>query len=79
MLNHNPFSCQTPIAVFLSLRQSMIFRFFEGCLAILMKFCQSLIASICQNAKMFGELTGIVFKQLKVVLAAITKGGGYMI
>jgi len=76
MLNHNPFSCQTPIALFFSLRQSMVFGFLEGCLAIFMKFCQSLITSICQNAKMFRELAGIVFEQLEVVFAAITKSRG---
>ena len=36
MLNHNPFPCQTPIALFFSLRQSMVFGFLEGCLAVLM-------------------------------------------
>lgn len=77
MLNHNPFPCQTPIALFFSLRQSMLFGFLEGCLAVFMKFRQSLIASICQNAQMFRELTGIVFEHLEVVFAAMTKGGGY--
>ena len=77
MFNHNPFSCQTSIALFFSFCQGMIFRFLEGCLAIFMKVRQSLITSICQNAKMFRELTGIVFEQLEVVFASITKGCGY--
>ena len=38
MFNHNPFPCQTPIALFFSFCQRMIFRFLEGCLAIFMKF-----------------------------------------
>jgi hypothetical protein len=41
-----------------------------------MKFRQSLVASICQNAKLFRELTGIVFEQLEVVFASITKSCG---
>lgn len=77
MLNYNSFSCQTPIALFFSLRQSMIFGFLERCLAVLMKFHQSLVASICQNAKVFRELTGILFKHLEVMFASITKGSGY--
>ncbi len=79
MLNHNPFSCQTPIALLFSLCQSMAFGFLEGCLAVLMKFHQTLIASICQNAKMFRELTGVVFEDLEVMFASITKGGVVMI
>ena len=76
MLNHNPFSCQIPITPFLSFRQSMILGFLERCLAVSMKFRQSLIASICQNAKMFTERTGLVFEQLEVVFASRTEGGG---
>jgi hypothetical protein len=77
MLNHNSFPCQTPIVLFFSLRQSMVFGFLERRLAFLMKFRQSLIASICQNTQMFREFTGIVFEQLEVVFASMTKGGGY--
>jgi len=55
----------------------MVFGFLERCLAILMKFCQALIASICQKAQMAREFTGILFAQLKVMFASITKGGGY--
>jgi hypothetical protein len=77
MFNHNPFSCQTPIALFFAFCQSMIFGFLEGCLAISMKFRQSLITSICQNAQMFRELTGIVFEQLEVVFVSMTKSCGY--
>ena len=77
MLNHNSFASQNAIPLFLSLRQSMIFRFLEGCLAVFMKFCQALISSICQNVKMFRELTGIVFEQLEIVLTSMTKSCGY--
>lgn len=77
MLNHNPFSCQTPIVLFFSFCQSMTFGFLEGCLTVLMKFHQTLIASICQNSKMFRELTGVLFEQLEVVFASITKCRGY--
>jgi hypothetical protein len=55
----------------------MIFGFLERRLAILMKFHQALIASICQNPKVFREFTGIVFEQLKVVFASMTKSCGY--
>jgi predicted ATPase len=55
----------------------MVFGFLEGCLAVLMKFHQTLIASVCQNAQTFRELTSIVLEKLKVVFASMTKGGGY--
>ncbi|WKZ37345.1 MAG: hypothetical protein QY332_05310 [Anaerolineales bacterium] len=42
-----------------------------------MKLAQSLIASICRNAKVFGKLTVIFVEQLKIVLAAITKCRGH--
>jgi len=77
MLNYNPFPCQTSIALFFSLRQSMVFGFLEGCLAVLMKFHQSLIASICQNAKVLREFTSVIFEQLKVMFASVAKGGSH--
>ena len=77
MFNHNPFSCQTAIALFFSFCQSMVFGFLEGCLAVFMKFCQALITGIGQQAKMFREFTGLVFEQLEVVFASLTKGCGY--
>jgi hypothetical protein len=42
-----------------------------------MMFRQFLITGICQNAKMFRELTGIVFEQSEVVFASMTKGCSY--
>ena len=76
MFNHNPFPSQDTIFLLLSFRQSMVFGFLERCLAVFMKFCQTLIASICQNKKVFGEITTIVLEQLKIVLASITKSRG---
>ena len=76
MFNQNPLSCQTPIALFFSFRHIVIFGFFEWCLAVFMKFYQSLISSICQNAKVLCEVTAIVFEQLKIVFASITKSRG---
>jgi hypothetical protein len=73
MFDQNPFSSQGTIFLLLSLCQSMIFGFLERRLTILMKFCQTLVASICQNAKVFGEITSIVLEQLKIVFASITK------
>ena len=76
MLNHNSFASQNAIPLFLSLRQSMIFRFLEGCLAVFMKFCQALISSICQNAKVLDKVVAIVLEQLEIVFASITKSRG---
>lgn len=77
MLNHYPFSSQTPIALFFSFFQSMVFGFLERCLVVLVEFRQSLIASIRQNAKVFNELMFIIFKQLEVVITSRTKRCGY--
>lgn len=77
MFNYNPFSRQTPIALFFSFGQSMIFGLLEGCLAVFMKFHHSLITNICQDAKLFRELTGIVFEELEVLFASVAKGCGY--
>ena len=76
MFNQNPFSSQDTIALLLSLRQSMILGFLERRLTVLMQVRQSLVARISQNAKVIGEVTAILFEQLKIVFAAITKGRG---
>jgi len=76
MLNHNPFPSQDTISLFLSFCQSVVFRFLERCLAVFMKFCQTLISSICQNAKVFGEVATIVLEQLKIMLASLTERCG---
>ena len=76
MLNHNSFASQSPITLFLSCGQRMGFGFLERCLTVFVKVSQSLIASICQNAKLFGKLTTIVFEHLKVMLASVTKRCG---
>ncbi|MFN8462278.1 MAG: hypothetical protein U0X93_10985 [Anaerolineales bacterium] len=77
MLNHNPLACQTPIALFFSFCQRMVFGFFERRLTVFMKLHQSLVTSIGQKPQMCRELTGIVFEQLEVVFASMTKSGGY--
>jgi len=56
--------------------QSVIFGFLERRLAVFVKFCQSLIASICQDPKVFGKITALVLEQLKIVFASITKSCG---
>lgn len=76
MLNHNSFSRQASIALFFSFCQRIVLGFLAGCLAVLVKFSQPLITSICQNTQPLREFTGIVFEQLEVVLASMTKGGG---
>lgn len=76
MFNQNPFSSQDTISLLLSLRQSVILGFLERCLTVLMQIRQSLVACICQNAQVFGEITSIVLEQLKIVFASITKRRG---
>jgi hypothetical protein len=76
MFNHNPFSSQGTIAPLFSFRQSMIFGFLERCLAVFMKFCQPLISGVCQDVKVFSQLTTVVFEQLKIVFASMTESGG---
>ena len=76
MFNHNSFASQGTIFLLLSFRQSMIFGFLEGGLAVLMQFCQALVTRICQNAKMFSKLTSIIFEQLEIMFASITKRRG---
>ena len=75
MLNHNPFASQDTVSLFLTFCQCMQFGFLERRLAVFVKFHQTLIASICQNAKVFGKMTAIVLEQLKIVLTAMTEGG----
>jgi hypothetical protein len=77
MFDHNSFSCQSSVTLFFSFRQSVIFGFLERRLAVSMKFCQSLITSIRQNAKIFRKFTSLVFEQLEVVFASMTKRSGY--
>src|SRR5690606_1842344 len=76
MLNSNSFPSQSTISLLLSLCQSVKFGFFERRLTIFMQFCQALVASVCQDAKMFGEITAVVLEQLKIVLAPITESCG---
>ena len=76
MLNHNSFPSQDTISLFLSFRQSMVFGFLKRCLAVFMKFCHTLISSICQNAKVFSKVAAVVLEQLKIMLASITESRG---
>jgi len=76
MFNHDPFSSQGTIFLFLSLRQSMILGFLERGLAVFMKFCQALVACIRQNAKVLSEITAIVLEQLKIVFTSTTERCG---
>ena len=75
MLNHNPLASQRTIFLLLLFGQRMILRFFERCLAILMKFCQTLVPSVCQDLNMLRNVQSIVLEKLKVMLAALAKGG----
>ena len=76
MLNPNSFASQDTISLFLTFGQNMKLGFLERCLTVFMKFCHALIASICQNAKVFGEVAAIVLEQLKIMFATITKSCG---
>ena len=71
------FRAKRTIALLFSFGQRMVFGFLEGCLAVFMKFCQSLIASIRQNAEMLSKLQSVIFEKLEVMFASMTKGGGY--
>ena len=77
MLNQNPFSSQGTISLLLSFRQGVKFGFLERRLAVFMQFYQTLVASICQDAKMFRELTASILEKLKIVFTAITESRGY--
>ena len=74
MLNHNALASQRPISLLLLFRQSMIFGFLERGLAVLMQFCQALVASISQDPNVLGKVEFIVLEQLEVMLAALAKG-----
>jgi hypothetical protein len=76
MFNQGPFSSQGMIFLFLSLRQSMIFRLLERGLAVFMKFCQALVACVRQNAEVFSKIVAMIFEQLKIVFASTTERCG---
>ena len=76
MFNHDPFSSQDTIFLFLFLRQSRILGFLERGLAVFMQFCQAWVACVRQNAKVFSKITAIVFEQLKIMLTSTTECGG---
>ncbi len=76
MFNQYPSACQSTIPLFFPLSQSVIFRFLERRLAIFMEFRQTLITSICQYSNVLSKTAAIFLEQLKVVFAAIRKGGG---
>lgn len=74
MFNHNSLTSQGTIALLLTLCQSAKFRLLERRLAVHVQVHQALIASISQNAKVFSELTSIIFEQLEVVFTPVAKG-----
>lgn len=73
MFNHDSFVSQDTISLLLSFGQSMKFRFLERRLTVLMKFCQTLVIRVHQDAKMFGEIATIIPEQLKIVFASKLK------
>ena len=77
MLNHDPLSSQRTISLLLLFRQRMIFGFLDRGLAIFMKFCQALVGSIRQEPNMLRKVEFRLLEKLKVMLATITKSGGY--
>ena len=52
----------------------MILGFLERGLAVLMQFCQALVASICQDPNMLCNGEFLVLEKLEVMLAALAKG-----
>ena len=77
MLNHDPLASQQPIFLLLFLGQRMILGFLERRLAVFMQVCQALVPSICQDPNMLGNGKFLILEKLKVMLAALAKGGGY--
>jgi len=74
MFNQNSSTSQTSIPLFLFFCQRMVFGFLARSLAVLMEFCQTLIACICQYANMFGNLATLLLEELKVVLTSMGEG-----
>jgi hypothetical protein len=77
MLNHDSLASQRPIFLLLFLGQRMILGFLERRLAVFMQVCQTLVPSICQDPNMLSNDKFLVLEKLKVMLAALAKGGGY--
>ena len=75
MLNHDPLTSQRTIFLLLLLGQGMVLRFLAWRLAILMKLCQTLVASIRQDPNVLGNVELVILEKLKVMLAALAKGG----
>lgn len=49
----------------------MEFRLLDRCLTVCMKACQTLVACIGQDAKVFREIEACVHEQLKIVFTSI--------
>ena len=77
MLNHNPLASQRTIFLLFLFGQGMIFGFLERGLAVLMKVCQALVTSIRQDLYVFGNVEFLLLEKLEVMLATMTKSGGY--
>jgi len=75
MLNHDSLASQRLVFLLFLLGQRMIFRLLERGLAILVKVCQTLVTSICQNSNVLSNGKFLVLEQLKVMLTALTKSG----
>jgi len=76
MLNQNSFTGQGAVSLLFLLCQRMIFGFLERRLTIFMQFCQSLIASICQDPNVFCNVALVLLEKLEVMLTPKGKGGG---
>jgi hypothetical protein len=77
MLNQNSFSSQGMISLLFLFGQRMIFGFLERRLAILMKVCQALVASIRQNSNVLCNVEFLILEKLEVMFATLAEGGGY--
>ena len=74
-VNHDPFASQWPIFLLPLLSQRTVFRFLERRSAIPMKFCQTLVTSVSQDANMLCNVESVVFEKLKVMHAVLAKSG----
>jgi chemotaxis methyl-accepting protein methylase len=77
MLNHNPLASQRTVFLLFLFGQRMIFGFLERRLTVFMQVGQALVPSIRQDSNVLCNVKVLVLEQLKVMLAAITKGSGY--
>ena len=77
MFNQNSFTSQGFVSLFLPFGQGMILGLLERGLAVLMEFCESLVASICQHTNVLRNVRLVILEELKVMFTSMSKGSGH--